>query len=311
MAKSDQKVWMAFLTAAVIFLILMSAGYVKLAGVPGEEGGPTPEQQLVDVNKPLKFAVMDPIGGSAVGGASVQIYDSAKALKESLTADANGTALSALPYASGTVLNVRISAAGYVTRWIPVTVPKMSPADAQSLTHNFIALETRDVGTYTIKAYDQFGNDYDSTDTINFTALGVNTITLQITIINTEDNSGWIGSYDPINGVNLKAVMVASTSGSDVTVTNAGQSVTRGSVTYWMSPVADDAITKQLVGSTYVKSGVTSITITIGKGALQSNETQDIDFNLYGYFDPAYFALNGIGGPDATVLASFSLTFAA
>ena len=311
MAKSDNKVWMALLTAAVIFLLLMSAGYIKLAGVPGGEGEPTPSQNLVDVNKPIKFAVMDPIGGSAVSGASVQIYDSAKVLKESLTADANGTAISALPYASGTILNVKVSASGYVTRFIPVTVPKMNQIDAQSSPYNFVSLETRNIGTYVIKAYDQFGNSYNSNDRINFTALGTNSITLQISIINTEDNSGWISSYDPINGVNLKAVLVSSTDGTDVTVTGAGSSVTRGSMTYWMTAVNDDAMTKQLVGNTYVKSGVTSMTITIGKGALTTNETQDFVFNLYGYFDPSYFAQNGIGGPDAILLTSFELTFTA
>jgi len=75
--------------------------------------------------------------------------------------------------------------------------------------------------------------------------------------------------------------------------------------------VADDALTKQLVGNQYTKTGVATLTITVGKGSLSAGSTQAFTFDLMGYFDPAYFAQNGIGGPDATRLATFSLTFAA
>jgi len=313
MARSDTKTWLYLLTGAVVILFLMSAGYLQL-GIAGPDGGQdegTPESELVSVNKPILFAVTDPLAGSAIGEASIAIYDD-DVLVESLTTDATkGTVTTALPYMSDTVLNVKISKSGYVTRWCEVVVPKMSPVDAEALSTNFVSLQTVNLGTFTIKATDQLGNMYSSGDTINFTSLGVSSVSLNMMITNTEDDSGYISSYDPINGIHLKAVMVASTTGSDVVVNGAGSHITRGTTSYWLSEINDDDLTKNLVGSTYESSGIATKSITIGKGALGSGETQVVTFALYVYFDPAYFAQNGVGGPDATVVATFSITLAA
>lgn len=301
------KGWHIFAIAAVIFL-LWYGGYLSFNAPssiqpPGQQDG-----NLVSVTKPLKFALSDPLGGSAIASAMVQIYGSDRVLKESLTTDSAGVVTSALPYASGDTIYVKIAKTGYVTRWYTVTVPKMTPADAQSLTTNFIALQTYNLGTYTIKVTDQFGNSYTSGGTLNFTNLGANTVTLTITIYNTEDNSGYISSHDMLNSINLGAVLLTSTAGSAVTVSGAGSSVTRGTTSYWIAPISDDALTRQLVGNQYVKPGVATVTITFGKGSLTT--TQAFTFNLMDYFDSGYFAQNGIGGPDAASLASFSLTLA-
>jgi hypothetical protein len=242
----------------------------------------------------------------------VAVYGTDKTLKESLTTAADGyTAQTALPYSSDTILYVKVSKTGYVTRWVQVVVPKMTPSDAQSLTTNYIPLQTINLGTYTIKVTDQFGNSYTSGGSLNFTALGATTVSVTITIYNTEDNSGYISSYDYLNGIDLNAVLLSSTSGSSVTVTGAGSSVMRGTTTYWISVLNDDGLTRQLVGNQYVKPGVTSVTITFGKGSLAAGSTQAFTFNLQDYFDQSYFTTNGIGGPDAASLASFSLTLAA
>jgi hypothetical protein len=263
------------------------------------------------VNKPIKFALSDPLAGAAIGSANVYIYGSDKVLKESLTTVSDGTVTSALPYQSDSVIYVKVAKTGYVTRWFTVTVPKMSPADAQSLTSNFVPLQTYNLGTYTIKITDQFGNSYTSGGSLNFTALGATTVSVTITIYNTEDNSGYISSYDYLNSINLNAVLLSSTAGSSVTVTGAGSSVMRGTTTYWISVLSDDGLTRQLVGNQYVKPGVTSVTITFGKGSLTAGGSQAFTFTVYGYFDQNYFATNGIGGPDAVSLATFSLTLKA
>jgi hypothetical protein len=263
------------------------------------------------VNKPVKFALSDPLAGVAIASANIYIYGQDKVLKESLTTDSAGTVTSALPYQSDGVINVKVVKSGYVTRWFAVTIPEMSPADAQSLTSNFVPLQTYNLGTHTIKVTDQFGNSYTTGGTLNFTALGATTVSVTITIYNTEDNSGYISSHDYLNGINLNAVLLSSTPGSSVTVTGAGSSVMRGTTTYWISVLNDDGLTRQLVGNQYVKPGVTSVTITFGKGSLAAGSTQAFTFNLQDYFDQSYFTTNGIGGPDAASLASFSLTLAA
>jgi len=274
---------------------------------------PTPEDDsgLVTVNKPLKFSLSDPLGGSAIASANVYIYGTDKVLKESLTTASDGTVTSALPYQSGDTINVKVAKSGYVTRWFSITVPKMSPADAQSLTSNFIALQTYNLGTYTLKVTDQFGNTYSDGGTMNFTTLGASTVSVTVTLYNTEDNSGYISSFDKLNDISLNAAMVTSTAGSKATVSGAGSSVTRGTTSYWINVVSDDGLTRQLVGNQYVKPGVTSVTLTFGKGSLAAGDTEAYTFTLYDYFDQSYFASNGIGGPDAASLTSLTLNLAA
>jgi len=297
---------------AIAILLLWYAGYIKFSTQPIQQQ-PQPSENLVSVNKPLQFAVVDPLAGGGLVSAGVTVYGTDKTLKESLTTATDGyTAQTALPYSSDTSLHVKVSKAGYVTRWFSVVVPKMTPSDAQSLTTNYIPLQTVNLGTYTIKVTDQFGTSYTSGSTkLNFTALTVSTCSVTISIYNTEDNSGYISSYDPLNNINLNVPLLTSTTDSKATVTGAGSSVARGTNTYWISVVSDDGLTRQLVGNEYVKPGVTSVTITFGKGSLAAGETQNFVFTLYDYFDQSYFAANGIGGPYATSLASFTLILAA
>jgi hypothetical protein len=167
------------------------------------------------------------------------------------------------------------------------------------------------LGTYTIKVTDQFGNSYSSGGLLNFTSLGVSSVSITITIYNTADNTGYVTSKDQINNILLAAVLETSTPGSAVTVSGAGQRVVRGTTSYWLTQLSDDGLTRQLVGNTYVKPGVASITITFGKGSLAKGQTQAFTFNLMIYYDPAYFAVNGIGGPDATSVATFTLNLGA
>jgi hypothetical protein len=298
------------LILVILFLYAWHTGYIKL-GVQQPQQQPQQPQQLVAVNKPIRFALTDPLGGSAIGGASILIYGPDRVLRESLTTDSTGIATSALPYQSDGQIYVKVARSGYVTRWIPVTVPRMGQADAQSLATNFVALQTYNLGTYTIKVTDQFGNSYSSGGVLNFTALGANTVSVTVTIYNTEDNSGYVSSFDYLNNINLDAVLLAKTSGTSVTVTGAGSSVARGTDTYWISVLSGDQLTRQLVGQQYVKPGVASVTVTFGRGSLAHGATQSFTFDLMVYFDQGYFAQNGVGGPDAASLASFTLTLAA
>lgn len=298
--------------AALVLLILAYMWYTGSLQIQVQR--PVPQQptaELVSVNKPLKFSLTDPLAGAAIGSANIYIYGPDKVLRETLTTASDGTVVSALPYASDTTIYVKVVKSGYVTRWFTITVPKMTPADAESLTSNYIALQTVNLGTYTIKAVDQFGNTYASGGSLNFTALGASTVSVTFTIYNTEDNSGYVSSYDFINGINLNAVFQTSTGGSSVVVNGAGNSVQRGTTTYWLTVLSDDGLTRQIIGQTYVKPGQTSVVITFNKGALSAGQSQAFTFNLMAYFDPAYFASQGIGGPEAVTLASFSLTLRA
>lgn len=294
---------------ALVFLVAWYYGYLQL-----NITAPTPSPgtgNLVKVTKPVKFALTDPLKGSAIATATIAIYGDDRVQKESLSTGSDGTVTSGLPYASDTIVHLVISKSGYVTKWMDVTIPKMTPDDAQSLTTNFVALSTVTLGTYTIKVTDQFGNNYNTGGTLNFTALGATTVSVTFTIYNTADNTGYITSHDFLNAINLNAALVLGTAGSSVTVTGAGSSVARGTNTYWLNTLSDDGLTRQLVGTTYTKPGVTSITVTLGKGSLTAGGSQTFSINLYDYFDSGYFSSNGIGGPNSASLASFSLVVGA
>lgn len=321
-ASKSGKIELSLGTFLLVLVIILGAawymGYLNIPGSittpPGGVGTTPGPSDMVVVNKPLQFSAMDPLAGQALGGATIAIYAPDKTLKESITTDSStyiGRGVTINPYKSGDTIYVKLSKTGYVTRWIPVTIPKMTYSDAQSLQYNFIPLQTYNLGTYSIKVIDQFGNTYSSGGTVNFTALGANQITLTINIYNTEDNSGYISSHDLLNNIDLKACLLTSTTGSSVTVSGFGSSIQRGTTTYWTSVVADDALTRQLVGNQYVKPGVATVTITVGKGSLTVGSSQAFTLSLMGYFDPMYFAQNGIGGPDATQLATFTLNVAA
>lgn len=303
---------LAFIIGALLVYFAISGGYFAAIQKPAQPQQPQPSAgELVPVNKPLRIALTDPLAGMAIPNAQLLIYTPDKVLRESLVTDSTGIASTALPYPSDSVVYVKISKPGYVTKWCTVTVPRMTQADAQSLAQNFVALQDVQLGSYVIKVTDQFGNTYTSGSALNFTRLGASVVSVTITIYNTKDNSGYVTSRDFINNINLNAVLLAKTSGTSVVVQGAGQSVTRGTDTYYMTVLNDDALTRQIIGNQYVKPGVATVTLTFNKGALGAGQTQAFTFNLMAYFDPQYFAVNGIGGPDAVSLASFTLNLQA
>ncbi len=296
------------LIAALIFGFYMwNTGRLQIT-----QPTPTATVGLVDVTKPIQFSLNDPLAGAAIGTAAISVYGADKVMKESLTTASTGIVTSALPYTSGAVVYVKTAKTGYVTRWFQISIPQMSTSDAQSLTSNYVALQTITLGTYTIKVTDQFGTSYTTSSTkLNFTALGVSTCSVTVTVYNTADNTGYVSSYDHLNAINLNAVLMSETTGSKAVVTGAGSSVSRGTSRYWTSTASDEGLTRQLVGNVYTKPGVSSMTITFGKGSLVAGNTENYVFTLNKYFDQNYFATNGIGGPDAASMATFTLILAA
>lgn len=297
--------------AIAIVGILFFGGFLSLnvaqdkESEDDQENNPPVDSNMVDVTKPIKFMVIDPLGCDAMTAVDLYIYDASGVLKEKV--DYSWT--SAMPYKSGAKLYVEAVGTGFVTRWFSVTVPQMTSSDAETSTTNFMEIPVYDKGAYSIKVTDQLGNSYNNYDTLSFSSLGVTSVTLTVMIYNTEDNSGYTKSYDPLNEVNLGIGMVTNSTGSDLIVQGAGKTMSRGSQTFWAYDLNADALTKQVVGSNYIKSGITTMTITIKEGSLTGS--QSIMFALMSAFDVNYFMTNGIGGPDAAEETSFTLTFSA
>ena len=302
---------LALIVACVI--LLFAGGFLSLGVVQDEEpqGGdedPITGDELVNVNKPIQFSVIDPLGGASTTGASLYVYDTNKVLRETVSYS-NGVWKSAMPYESGKNLYVKAVAANFTTRWFEVSVPQMTPADAQASTVNFMEVPIIKEGTWSIKLTDQLGNVYNSGDTLDFSNLSVSTVTLTVMVYNSVDNTGYVVSHDQLNNIDLGIAMLTNSTGSDVLVQGAGSSMSRGSQTYWAYELNADGVTKQLVGSHYVKSGIATMSIQIGEGSLTA--TQFLRFSLMSYFDTDYFMDNGIGGPDASAETTFNLILSA
>lgn len=305
--KAAVRISLAWLLAILLILFLAwNAGYIQsflsqLNIVEKPLG-----EDMVAVNKPLLISVVDPVAGSAVSGATVYIYDGTT-LMETLTTDVNGQATTALRYPSGKQLNILV-VSGDSKCWYQVEVPYMNRVDAEAASTNYISIQFFTLGSYTIKAIDQFGNVYASGSTLNFTTLGADSVTLTIQIYNTVDNTGYKSSYDPLNKVYWKAVLVASASSPKSIWSGFDRTVDRGTTTYLLKVVPDDELVRQKVGTQYVKDGVYSFTVTINKGSLSGLGTSETwTLTLYVYFDPDYFAQTGIGSNDALAVATFNL----
>ena len=246
---------------------------------------------------------MDPLGGSAINAATVYVYQGSQ-LQETLTTTTSGVANSTRPYVSGTVLNIKVVEASHVTKWIPVTIPKMSPADSVSLASNYIGLETLTTGTFAIRIVRADTGASVADSTVNMTDYGSTPLNLEITVANSVDNTGYVSSYDPLNNINLNGVLKTGSTTSYLTVQNAGTYAPRGTISNWLLTCNDNLITKHLVGGTYVKPGAQTFTISIYKGSLTSAANQTLTFDLYKYFDSTYFAAQGVGGPEAATMAT-------
>lgn len=275
-----------------------------LSSLPISVQKPTqPATNEIDVTKQLKVTVMDELAGSPIGSATVVIRDAQGLPQETLATLSDGSATSSMLYTSGASLIFEISKAGYVTSFFSKTVPKMAPADAESLSVNPITIKAVKTAVPTITVLDSNGAPVSDGATLNFSGTSM---TFTVTVANTLDNSGWKTTTDPLNKVNLGLVAKATASNGAV-ISGTGSLISRPEGAHLVTPIPDNAICKQKVGNDYpVYKGVYSYSITVNKGTLASGQTTVITIKVIGNFDTQYFNAYGIGSPSETVLATFT-----
>jgi hypothetical protein len=281
----------------------------NLGVIPGGGGTQTQTAGLIDVTKPIRFAVMDEYAGSAVSSATVQIYRGTSPV-ETLTTGSDGTVTSALTYRSGESLNVYITK-GSSKYWAAVTVPKMSPADAQSLSYNPVTVKTFTVGTYTITVVRSTGASLSSGGTFDFTAAGVTQESFTVSVFNTADNTGYLTSTNPIDNRKLGAFLEVSITGTNYDkflVSGLPGYRTTGSGNTWTRPVSDSEISRVKVGTTVVKPGSFSVVVTVDSSPASSGNTATMTIRLNLFADEQRFLTIGDKGADAVVAATFTLT---
>ena len=299
----------AILLIVVIFAALWALGYIE---IPSKPETVLPAEQGVAVTKPLKISVIDQWAGQAVGSATVKIYKGT-VLMESLTTDATGIATSALSYKSGDELHIQI-VKDNAQLWKTIEVPYMSKADAESLTVNPINIPFYTLGTYIIKIMDGDGNVYSSGGTLNFTTLGKDVVTLTITIYNTQDNTGYISSYNPILGEARNPYIVLTISGTNfdkLGVQGFSYRKDLAASSVFFTQVSDDGLVKYKVGNVYQKEGTWSITITIDGSALSAGDSISASFVLKLFADGNKYLSTNVWSSETVVdAATFDLTIA-
>jgi len=297
----------------IIALILVVAWYLGFIPFgqpppPPPTGGQTTTPNEVDVNKNLKFAVIDKWAGSAVASATVYLYDMDKKLLETLTTASDGTATTSLTYKSGTPLYAYIVKSNSKL-WVKFTVPKMTPADAESLTYNPIRLDFFTLCSGSDSLMDNNGNSWSDGSTY-YTSNGT-TPQFSYSFYVSNDNTGFIESYDPLKDTDWKAVLWMELSGTGYTkvlVTGFDGGFEKGTTMYYYKVINPESITKYKVGNTYILQGALTVSFNLDLTGLTSGDSVTMQIYLYVYDSPDYMSKYGSHPSEAVTLAEQTVT---
>ena len=291
-------------TASVWEVVLGPLGVVP---APPTTPTPAPEENLVEVNRPIQFTIIDKFAGGALASRSITIYKGTTQVEGPLTTDSNGQKTTSLSYRSGEVLNVLVNDSS-AYQWFVVTVPKMNEKDAEAISTNPITLYFWQLQSWSLNFRDGSGNTY--TNNANFTVSSSNaTQTVTITIYGANDNKGYVSSEDPIDNVKWNAYLVILVNGTgyeNVIISGMDGQIEKGSKMYFWKRLPDDGLTKYKKGTTYILPGSTSVTLTLDLTGY-TGSSADLVCYLYIYADADYFQAKGSWGPDAVSKASLLL----
>ena len=270
-----------------------------------------------------------PAAGTQIGGVTY----SGLTKSDTGTASSAGSYTTSLEYPVGAMLNVEVTLTNYVSEWFSVQSTGVTPAAQAQGTAAQSNLFITKLATFSISVVDDQGNSYTSGTTIaNFTksgtcptnnkCLGESTINFAVTVRNTVSNTGFATTVDPLTGHTWGDVLEFYTTGSSVTV-GAMTSYTRGSDTYWVTPIPDGiqggqavagGISMQTINSANV-GGVYTFNLAVSKGTLAADGTQNIVIEQQIYADIQYFGSHSASwNPSATTTgaaSSFTLELAA
>ena len=265
----------------------------------------------VSVTKTVDFLLLDKYGGSGISSATLTIYNMDRVQVDSLTTASDGTIATAAAWGSGTQFYVKADDGASSLMFFNVEVPKMAPADAESLSVNGpVQLVMFDYTAPTISVRDSAGNSYADTGDLNKTSgatPGTSSVVVTVTWFQGTDNDGYMSSYDPINNINWDAIFQMKVTGTNyelVTVTGFDMSVEKGSAIYYGKVLEDTSLTKWKVGNKYELPGTGSFTFSLDLSGY-SGDAADLEIDIYYYADWNNFVQNGnLGSDKLRVIAS-------
>lgn len=276
------------------------------------EDGIIPTDELRIVNRKIQFTAVDSFSG-AQGSGTIKLYESdGKTLLESLTI-ASGTIASGDYYTSGVDLVAEYNDASNGLLRKAFTVPKMCDADIEAVSNNPLTLKVFVVASScTRAARHSNGTAFDTNETLNATSgTGEETGSFTFSINVPTDNTGFITSYDEIDGLNWYVILFMKASGTEYEyIDSTGWDVqyAKGTANYYAHKFNDIEVTKYKVGNTYVYSGAASFTFGYDASGISSSCAADMDFWLYAYTDYDYHNARGSYGPDSfSMMTTFKI----
>ena len=308
MAGFRLKTWHILL---IILILAWYFGWISFKGFTPEEvqiGTEQPsEEGLITVTRQIKFTVTDKYAGSAASG-TIYIYaEDGKTLLESGSLS-SGAYTTSDSYTSGTILWVKIDDGSNSILWKKITVPKMNPADAESITTNSVKIEFFDICTLTDTLQDSLGNSYSDNANWNKTSggnPGQSVATATYSVYVGSDNDGFMSSYDPIYGYEFGAWLIVEVSGTgytSVVLTGFDMAYEKGTTMYYWYRIPDTGITKWKVGNEYVYPGAWSFSWTVDLSGY-SGDQADMQIYVKAYASPEYHQKYGDYGPYDVTLA--------
>jgi hypothetical protein len=267
----------------------------------------------VAVAKPIRFALVDAKGGSALASKTIVVYNyTTLEEKYTLTTDANGLADTPIGFNSGTKFYVYYESSND-KQWFPVTVPYMNENDAKSLTVNTISLDSFAIGTYTSDMLTVGGTSISDAGSYNHTASG-DTPTFSYTLSNSgSDNTGLVDSKDPVYNCDYQTWVTVTFSGTNyekVVLDGFDRKFTLGSTQYGCDRMSSDELTLWKQGSGYKDGyeGTDTVKFSLNLAGY-SGSAVTMQITVYAYADPDYALSNGGSfGPEIVEIAEQTLT---
>jgi hypothetical protein len=295
-----QSTWLWIGIAIVAVLVLSGSFSIKgldfssfdLSKIFGGGSG------LVDVNKQIKYTLVNYYAGSAIASSSntISVYDSdgETLLESNLDTDAAGQGNTAFSYNSGKMTYMKYESSNDKIWW-QITVPQMNPQDAQAATYNLIELRAFASGTYSTDSFlmqngTACGAAYDASSSgtsMSFTYKLSDT---------GSDNTGLMNSFDPLYKCNYYPVVYMKLSGTGyehILPYGFDYDFTLGT-THYLAKVLDPyKLTRHKVGNDYRSTGSDQITFTLDMTGVTGGDSVVLLLEFEIYSDPAYCSSHG------------------
>lgn len=307
--------------AAVMFGVITLPQIGDQSIIPTTPTTPQTQAGMIPVTKQLKLNCVNEFGGGALVGTTdaIAIFDSdGQTALETLTL-ASGTVTTANTYQSGKTLWIKYynDATIDAYNFWQVTVPQMTPQDAQALTINTITLKSREGAAYTQGLMTSMGNTLVNGSFIDTAGTSNDTGTMTYSFYTTTDNTGYPEFFDPLYNIDMKPIVWAELKGvgySTFTLTGFDGGFEKGTTMYYYKVINPDSISKYKVANSYVHEGSGAVTFgwnCIGYANQSKTDVVTLNLSLKIYSNANYMQQYGSFGPYAeTATSSLMIIFA-